>query len=102
LLPNFVFERKYFNYTFCDNLQILRNFYGHENFVYINKQSRVFVALHFNSTPTLCDCRDFEEMGSLDESIDQLERSSLASYGSGGTTDSDNRPDKVGGEQQNM
>jgi hypothetical protein len=61
-----------------------------------------FVPLHFNPMPTLWYYRDFEEMGSLDESIDQLERSSLASYGSGGTTDSDNRPDKVGGEQQNI
>jgi hypothetical protein len=41
--------------------------------------------------------RDFEDAGSLDESIEQMERGSLASFGSGGTTDSDNRPDKVGG-----
>ena len=33
--------------------------------------------------------RDFDDAGSLDESIENLERGSLASFGSGGTTDSE-------------
>ena len=33
--------------------------------------------------------RDFEDTGSLDGSIENLERGSLASFGSGGTTDSE-------------
>ena len=37
--------------------------------------------------------RDFDDAGSLDESIENMERGSLASFGSGGTTDSDSRPD---------
>ncbi|KAF6201860.1 hypothetical protein GE061_004256, partial [Apolygus lucorum] len=37
--------------------------------------------------------RDLEETGSLDESVENLDRGSLASFGSGNTTDSD----KVGG-----
>ena len=37
--------------------------------------------------------RDFDDTGSLDESVENMERGSLASFGSGGTTDSDSRPD---------
>ena len=33
--------------------------------------------------------RDFDDAGSLDESIENMERGSLASFGSGGTTDSE-------------
>ena len=33
--------------------------------------------------------RDFDDAGSLDESIENIERGSLASFGSGGTTDSE-------------
>ena len=44
----------------------------------------------------LIDCRDLEDTRSLDESIEAMERGSVASFGSGGTTDSDTRPDKVG------
>lgn len=35
---------------------------------------------------------DFEDAGSLDGSIDNMERGSLASFGSGTTTDSENNP----------
>lgn len=34
-------------------------------------------------------CRDLEECNSLDESVENLDRNSLASFGSGNTTDSD-------------
>lgn len=33
--------------------------------------------------------RDMEECNSLDESVENLDRNSLASFGSGNTTDSD-------------
>lgn len=37
----------------------------------------------------LLTCRDLEECNSLDESVENLDRNSLASFGSGNTTDSD-------------
>jgi len=45
------------------------------------------------STVSQRSSRDFDDAGSLDESIENMERGSLASFGSGGTTDSDSRPD---------
>ncbi|XP_023330642.1 triple functional domain protein isoform X4 [Eurytemora carolleeae] len=39
--------------------------------------------------------RDLEETRSLDESIENMERGSLASFGSGGTTDSETKQDKA-------
>merc|ERR1712106_959884 len=41
------------------------------------------------STISQRSSRDFDDAGSLDESIEIMERGSLASFGSGGTTDSD-------------
>lgn len=37
-------------------------------------------------------CRDLEDSASLDESVENLDRGSLASFGSGNTTDSDKVP----------
>jgi hypothetical protein len=34
-------------------------------------------------------CRDMDDSTSLDESVENLDRGSLASFGSGNTTDSD-------------
>ena len=47
-------------------------------------------------------CREFEDGTSLDGSIENIERGSLASFGSGNTTDSDNLriPEKVSAEKQ--
>merc|ERR1719273_2925423 len=45
------------------------------------------------STISQRSSRDFDcETGSLDESMENIERGSLASFGSGGTTDSESRP----------
>ena len=56
------------------------------------------ICLHFQNyggkTPSLTPNphRDFDcETGSLDESMENMERGSLASFGSGGTTDSEGR-----------
>ena len=47
---------------------------------------------------TLMIFRDLEDTRSLDESIENMERGSLASFGSGGTTDSESKQEhKVGG-----
>ena len=47
---------------------------------------------HQSSSLTLPPTRDFDcETGSLDESMENMERGSLASFGSGGTTDSEGR-----------
>ena len=42
--------------------------------------------------------RDFDDAGSLDESIENLDRGSLASFGSGGTTDSEREGQRVSTE----
>ena len=42
--------------------------------------------------------RDFDDVGSLDESIENLDRGSLASFGSGGTTDSEREVQRVSTE----
>ena len=42
--------------------------------------------------------RDFDDAGSLDGSIENLERGSLASFGSGGTTDSEGQQHRVSRE----
>ena len=48
--------------------------------------------------PTMIISRDLEDTRSLDESIENMERGSLASFGSGGTTDSESKQEhKVGG-----
>ena len=51
---------------------------------------------------TYFHCREFEDGTSLDGSIENIERGSLASFGSGNTTDSDNLrvPEKVGAETE--
>ena len=42
------------------------------------------------------NCREFEDNGSLDGSMENVERGSIASFGSGNTTDSDHlRGEKV-------
>ena len=47
---------------------------------------------------TMMIFRDLEDTRSLDESIENMERGSLASFGSGGTTDSESKQEhKVGG-----
>jgi len=51
-----------------------------------------------SSTISQRSSRDFDcETGSLDESMENIERGSLASFGSGGTTDSDSRPQFTSG-----
>lgn len=37
----------------------------------------------------MSSCRDMDDSASLDESVENLDRGSLASFGSGNTTDSD-------------
>ena len=51
---------------------------------------------------TYFHCREFEDGASLDGSIENIERGSLASFGSGNTTDSDNLkvPEKVSAEME--
>ena len=45
----------------------------------------------FNIKTLFSEFRDFEDGTSLDGSIEHMERGSLASFGSGNTTDSDNK-----------
>jgi hypothetical protein len=49
----------------------------------------------FNKKHYLLLNRDFEDGASLDGSIEHMERGSLASFGSGNTTDSDNKVGKL-------
>ena len=44
---------------------------------------------NFNNFDNIC-CSDLEESVSFDENAENLDRSSLTSFGSGNTTDSDN------------
>ena len=57
---------------------------------------KLLIQLRFNDIYCFCDeehnfnfFRDLDDSTSLDESVENLDRGSLASFGSGNTTDSD-------------
>ncbi len=63
--------------------------WGEKNFPTL-KLFRGFFSLSISFSLSLA-CSDFDDGASLDGSLDNVERGSLASFGSGTTTDSENQ-----------